>query len=175
MPRATCRCGHTMSVPSDGSDRIVCPKCQARIRVRRVESPAAPAEEFIRFVCPCGRRLKVRAQGSPQAGQCPICGRIVPVPSLARPTPTPIPPPSHPEIRTDELSAADRALLEEWAKKHLAKQNDTTPQPAVGGGGPSSSAVVKAEAGLRVCPRCGRPVHLNANTCRACGAHVPRR
>ena len=34
---------------------------------------------------------------------------------------------------------------------------------------------VKVEAGLRVCPRCGRPVHLGAESCRHCGAHVPRR
>jgi len=115
-----------MSVPADGPDRIVCPKCQARIRVRRVESPAAPAEEFIRFVCPCGRRLKVRARGSPQAGQCPNCGRIVPVPSLARPTPTPIPPPSHPQIRTDELGAADREGRETRGEGRGARSGPTS-------------------------------------------------
>jgi ribosomal protein L40E len=36
-------------------------------------------------------------------------------------------------------------------------------------------AAVKAEAGLRVCPRCGRPLHLSAVTCRDCGAPVPKR
>ena len=115
-----------MSVPADGPDWIVCPKCQVRIRVRRVESPAAPAEEFIRFVCPCGRRLKVRAQGLPQAGQCPACGRIVPVPSLARPTPTPIPPPSHPQIRTDELGAADREGRETRGEGRGARSGPTS-------------------------------------------------
>jgi hypothetical protein len=40
---------------------------------------------------------------------------------------------------------------------------------------PGPAAPVKIEAGLRVCPRCGRPVHLGAETCRQCGAHVPRR
>jgi len=177
MPRVTCRCGQTVTVPADGPERLVCPKCSAKIRVRRSEAPAAPAEEFIRFACPCGRRLKVRAAGSPQAGQCPDCGRIVPVPtsSSASSSARPSPMMGHNEIRTEELSEADRALLDEWAGKHLARQNETGPQPVVGGGSPSSSAVMKAEAGLRVCPKCGRPVHLNATSCRACGAQVPRK
>jgi hypothetical protein len=36
-------------------------------------------------------------------------------------------------------------------------------------------APLKVEAGLRVCPRCGRPVHLSAEVCRQCGASVPKR
>ena len=31
------------------------------------------------------------------------------------------------------------------------------------------------EENLRVCPKCGRPVHLGADACRACGTVVPRR
>jgi hypothetical protein len=38
-----------------------------------------------------------------------------------------------------------------------------------------AAAPVKVEAGLRVCPRCGRPVHLSAEVCRQCGASVPKR
>ena len=38
---------------------------------------------------------------------------------------------------------------------------------------PPASAV-KFEAGLRVCPRCKKPVHLGAATCRECGTPVPR-
>ncbi len=34
---------------------------------------------------------------------------------------------------------------------------------------------VKFEAGLRVCPGCGKPVHMSATTCRECGSPVPRR
>jgi ribosomal protein L32 len=34
---------------------------------------------------------------------------------------------------------------------------------------------MKTEAGLRVCPRCGKPVHLSSIVCRECGAHVPKR
>ena len=38
---------------------------------------------------------------------------------------------------------------------------------------PPNSAV-KFEAGMRICPRCKKPIHLGASTCRACGTPVPR-
>jgi ribosomal protein L40E len=69
-------------------------------------------------------------------------------------------PASHPEARTDELDTADVAMLEKWSRGHLAR---------------AAAPSMKAEAGLRVCPRCGRPVHLGAVSCRECGTHVPRR
>ena len=53
------------------------------------------------------------------------------------------------------------------------------PVAAVPEFGPASGAappsMVKFEAGLRVCPRCGKPVHMSATTCRECGSPVPRR
>lgn len=152
MAKATCRCGQTLDVPPSGPDRIVCPNCSAKIRIRR-------GDGYIRFSCTCGRRLKVRIEsdGPPQAGKCPECGRVVPVPSSS--TPADAPPSPH-ETRTDELEPADVAMLEEWSRGHLAR---------------SAAPSMKAEAGLRVCPRCGRPVHLGATVCRECGTHVPRR
>jgi predicted RNA-binding Zn-ribbon protein involved in translation (DUF1610 family) len=154
MPKATCRCGHTLSVPVGGPERIVCPKCSAKIRVRRA------GDGYVRFSCPCGQRLKVRAvegEGLPQAGKCPECGRVVPVPSSSS---NPNLPSTHPEARTAELDEADVAMLETWSRGHLSR---------------TAAPSMKAEAGLRVCPRCGRPVHLGATTCRECGTHVPRR
>src|SRR6516165_7480322 len=95
MPKATCRCGEVLSVPANGPERIVCPKCSAKIRVRRAgAAPArgpADSDGFIRFACPCGRRLKVRVeedQEIPESGKCPDCGRVVPVPATATPTPS---------------------------------------------------------------------------------------
>lgn len=155
MPKATCRCGQLLDVPAEGPERIVCPKCSAKIRVRR----GGGGDGYIRFSCSCGRRLKVRveSEGTPPAGKCPECGRVVPVPGSPS---NPALPASHPEARTEELEPADVAMLEDWSRGHVAR---------------TAAPSMKAEAGLRVCPNCGRPVHLGAATCRACGTHVPRR
>src|SRR5206468_3129186 len=108
MPRINCQCGESLSVPADGPERIVCPKCGARIRVRRPGSPAGPGDGdgFVRFTCPCGRRLKVRAEEGkeiPESGKCPDCGRIVPVPTASTlPASNQTLPTSHPEAVTEE-------------------------------------------------------------------------
>jgi hypothetical protein len=172
MPRATCRCGEELDIPRDGTERIVCPACGARIRVRRGVLRAASPDGYIRFYCPCGRRLKVSASDPPDAGKCPACGRTVPVPSSST-IPLLAPPPGHPDAPTEEMNAADMAMLDEWSAQHL------------GEGAPTASASSTAihtskqtgpvEAGLRVCPGCGRPLHLSAIVCRSCGAPVPKR
>jgi hypothetical protein len=201
MSRVTCRCGEVLEVPSGGPARIDCPRCGARIRLRR--HSASPAglrgileteDGYIRFLCPCGRRLKVKAENRPEAGKCPDCGRIVPVPELAWPAPAPAEGParSDPDARTEDLDETDLARLQAWSTRHQGRssssrpegRDDTTPAviPAVtgsdfgqGSAGAPPSSMVKFEAGLRVCPRCGKPVHLSATTCRECGSPVPRR
>lgn len=183
MPRATCRCGQKLSLPVNGPDRVICPKCSAKVRVRRDPPNVGPGDGFVRFNCSCGRRLKVRAEtadaSTPHAGKCPDCGRVVPVP-------TSFPPPSGsgplkrkgqgPETPTEELSPDDVAVLERWAQSHLSRSPaEKTAAVAVEPPPAPPRAVVKAEAGLRVCPRCGRPIHLSAVACRECGAPVPKR
>jgi hypothetical protein len=170
MPSATCRCGQSLSVPPDGTERIICPKCGARVRVRRGGLPKGDDDGFIRFFCPCGRRLKVSAMQPPKYGKCPDCSRVVPVPEPGVPL---RPPPGHPEAPTEELNAVDSAMLDEWSRKHLGE----TANP----GANSTTAIQttkptgRAEAGLRVCPKCSKPVHLGAVVCRACGSPVPKR
>jgi DNA-directed RNA polymerase subunit RPC12/RpoP len=169
MARATCRCGQLLEVPAEGSERIVCPNCGARVRIR-VRQQHGARDGFVRFFCPCGRRLKVTTDNRPSHGKCPTCGRIVPVPDL--PTGGSALPPGHPETPTAELSTVDAARLDEWIHRHLG-------QPAFASS-PSSTILQtskpteRIEAGLRVCPKCGRPVHLSAVVCRECGAHVPK-
>jgi DNA-directed RNA polymerase subunit RPC12/RpoP len=173
MPRVTCRCGQKLSVPVNGPERVICPKCQSRIRVRRdaPETAEGAHDGFIRFACDCGRRLKVRAtpdDPTPQAGRCPDCGRLVPVPTTGSGLRT-----NDPEARTEELDAADIAALDRWSGTWSGQR---PPKPPGEGANTRVSAhPERSEAGLRVCPRCGRPVHLSAVTCRDCGSPVPKR
>lgn len=165
MSRASCRCGHVLSLPDDGSERIVCPACGARVRVRR--KPGV-ADGFLRFYCPCGRRLKVSAQRPPTHGKCPDCGRVVPVPRTGAAAPT------HPEADTADLSPEDVAALKSWTERHQAADDASKTPTHVAAFAPAASST-RAEAGLRVCPNCGKPIHLGASSCRACGTPVPRK
>ena len=194
MPKATCRCGQKLSLPVNGPERVVCPKCGARVRVRRDSPAPGGGDGFARFNCPCGRRLKVRADAAtatlPQAGKCPDCGRVVPVPGGLSSTSQsgPVPLKGHgAETPTEEMSPTDFSNLEQWAEKHLG---GPAPAPAAAAVAQADVAAaiaaaatladeprppVKVEAGLRVCPRCGRPIHMSAVACRECGAPVPKR
>jgi hypothetical protein len=173
MPRATCRCGQILDVPGDPTNRVVCPTCGANIRLRR-PAAAAPTEEggYLRFNCPCGRRLKVLAgeKTKPTHGKCPDCGRVVPVPETNQVS-------RDPESPTEELSTADAAVLDAWTKRHLEQDQGTISHPSLepAAGAAAAPPVWRSEAGIRICPGCGRPVHLGASTCRACGIPVPKR
>jgi predicted RNA-binding Zn-ribbon protein involved in translation (DUF1610 family) len=199
MLRVTCRCGEKLKVPSENPERMDCPKCGARIRLRRsaVEKIVDADDGYLRFLCPCGRRLKVPVAARPVAGKCPDCGRVVPVPTTAKGALNPISArkraQNDPEAKTDELDTDDLAQLREWAAKYTAAAHDPVdPSPSstaltiadvTGRGanvdlfganlGPPST--VKFETGLRVCPRCKKPVHLSASSCRECGTPVPRK
>ncbi len=200
MARVTCRCGETLKVTSGDPDRLTCPRCGAKIRVRRspAQRPEAtePEEDgYVRFNCPCGRRLKVRGDERPEAGKCPDCGRIVPVPESGWNEATDASPgskgqsPTHPTARTEDMDAADLERLERWASRYKAASNhnqqagdeSTTSHQALSVASPtamardSSPPVMKVEAGLRVCPRCGKPLHMSATVCRSCGEPVPKR
>jgi uncharacterized Zn-finger protein len=178
MAGATCRCGQPLEIPSGNAEHVICPRCSAKVRLIRKRRPGdasssgiAPGDDFIRFNCPCGRRLKVSAIDRPSHGKCPDCGRVVPVPTGAGSGG------SSSEAPTEELAAADLAALEAWTKSHLGRGNGNG--KGNGGGStadmPMDAPARRAEAGFRVCPRCGKPIHLNADTCRGCGTPVPKR
>jgi predicted RNA-binding Zn-ribbon protein involved in translation (DUF1610 family) len=199
MARVSCRCGEKIKVEPDSPDRIDCPKCGARIRLRRpaLKVTGGDGDGYLRFLCPCGRRLKVLVADRPVAGRCPDCGRVVPVPAHVRP-PTNLPPVktsamADSEARTEELDANDLAQLDQWAGRYRSQTTQpdgpglttTSLLPATPGtdliaqgtsGSPAMpmTSVVKFEAGLRVCPRCQKPIHLGATRCRECGNPVPR-
>jgi predicted RNA-binding Zn-ribbon protein involved in translation (DUF1610 family) len=194
MARAICRCGQTLIVSGEGVVRVTCPSCGARVRIRlredaptTVPAPPPPSDDpYIRFYCPCGRRLKVRADDGLSHGKCPDCGRVVPVP------PPPVSPAAlraardagDPETPTADLDPADAALRDRWCHEHLQA---VVPPPGgtstpVGLGSTASVQVSlpraradHVESGLRICPGCGTPVHMQADICRHCGSAVPRR
>ena len=199
MARVTCRCGETLKVSSDDPDRLTCPRCGAKIRVRRSPSQRPEAAEsddgYLRFNCPCGRRLKVRGDERPEAGKCPDCGRVVPVPESAWKQTAGASPGSggqgrtRPNARTEDMDVVDLERLERWASRFQAASNhnqqpgdeSTTSHQALSAVSPttmaqnSASPAIKIEAGLRVCPGCGKPLHMSATVCRSCGVPVPKR
>ena len=121
MPKVTCRCGEKLKVPAESPEHIDCSRCGARIRLRRgrPKGTTADGDGFVRFLCPCGRRLKVSADGLPKAGRCPDCGRVVPVPTSALGTLTLASDKNETETRTLVLDAADFAELKKWSERHL--------------------------------------------------------
>ncbi|RUL83649.1 hypothetical protein [Tautonia sociabilis] len=166
MAKATCRCGQPLTVPDDRESRVVCPSCGAKVRVK-APGPEA-GDGFLRFACPCGRRLKVPSDRPPTHGKCPDCGRIVPVPNLG----------GAPEQRTDELLVEESQYLEQWAADHRRRGSRVPVNVPPGPDAPPQHPQPRderVEAGLRLCPRCARPVHLGSEVCRHCGTSVPRR
>jgi len=174
MTRATCRCGQVLKAAPDEDGRVVCPSCGSRVRIRR-RSPEAPepigsGDDYIRFNCSCGRRLKVPAASPPSYGKCPDCGRIVPVPQVGV---------NAHEARTEEFTAEELKAIKRWAADHKDKGSRVpvnvsagTPDATWSG---SDAQAGRVEAGLRLCPNCQTPVHLGSETCRKCGTQVPRR
>jgi|GEM_PF-1308728 len=126
-----CRCGTTLTIPP-GIDKLICPVCGARVRIRRETGPSAtgrfPGEAawpggVILFDCPCGQKLKLDASHAAKSARCPSCRQIVPVPELPHDAPT------------GEMPAADRAILENWIAQHtadaLAEKGSNSPDPQV--------------------------------------------
>lgn len=123
MAKVKCRCGNeVLFEPAPGVDtvKVLCHRCGSRIRVRLgsdFKSIEASKENdgFVRFFCPCGRRLKVAAKSPmPSHGRCPDCGRTVPVPATEiRKNADPA------ESPTCELTPEETAQFKEWRESFL--------------------------------------------------------
>jgi hypothetical protein len=202
MARLICRCGEALKIPSRDAERLTCSRCGANIRIRRKperrNGSAHQDDGYVRFYCPCGRRLKVRSDKLVEAGKCPSCGRVVPVPLSASEERTGksggpgqrYTERYEPEARTAELDLVDLKRLEQWSNSHRRKRDQDTgvrsqSSPAfenslgtrVGleSGTKDDPPAMNEEAGLRICPACGKPLHMNASICRSCGEPAPRR
>ena len=193
MPQVICRCGEKVKLPAERLEQITCPRCSARIRLRGAspKDNAADEQGFIRFLCPCGRRLKVQAEDPPRAGRCPDCGRVVPVPTSKIDNLNSASSKNDSETRTQDLDASDLAELKKWSDRYQAdsdqaEDDSLKPSPSTVLYGPENgelgllpnssprASVVKFETGLRICPRCQKPLHLGSNHCPECGTVVPR-
>ena len=129
------------------------------------------------------------------AGKCPECGRVVPVPPLGCGTLNSPkgkkPRGNDPESRTEDLDPAELAELEKWSGRYLTKSGQaegplsTTGIIAVNSRAENDNniglpinafvqaSVVKFETGLRVCPRCKKPLHLTRIIVVSVGCQSP--
>ncbi len=168
MATAICRCGERLEIPSNGEAKVTCPRCGARVRIR-LKPTSDDAKHFIRLVCGCGQRLKVPAENPPSHVRCRDCQRVVAVPIRNA---------KELEVGTEELVATDHASLEQWKASHRERGSrvprDVPPGAVTELQEADDETIHRSEAGLRVCPSCGRPIHLGASACLHCGLDVPR-
>ncbi len=52
---------------------------------RLITLDPAPKEEFIRFVCSCGKKVKIPAKFAGKSGRCPACKKQIKIPELFEP------------------------------------------------------------------------------------------
>ena len=198
MARVTCRCGETFKVPSTDPDRLVCPRCGAKIRVRR--DPSAPRRRTRRDrrrLHPVQLPVRAAAEGAgrdrARGGQVPRLrpGRAGPRFGLVAGG-RPCRPRrdssgrARPDARTEDMDAADLARLEPgraatWAgrcpaerRARSAPPRRTRPIDAVAASSDHREAGRARRRGRdrgrpAGLPRCGKPVHISATVCRNCG------
>jgi hypothetical protein len=87
------------------------------------------------------------------------------------------------------MTAVDLRDLEQWAQRQQARLDEkkTSAREAITTSHQvlatieatepdlqHGSHLLKIEAGLRVCPGCGKPLHMSATVCRSCGEPVSK-
>ncbi|MBN1505386.1 MAG: rhomboid family intramembrane serine protease [Sedimentisphaerales bacterium] len=90
LMRATCSCGRAVTVSRQYAGKVVqCPVCKGKIVVPESIEPTRSAarlaalggnDGYIRFACPCGKRIKMPARYAGRWGKCPQCGSRVRIP-----------------------------------------------------------------------------------------------
>jgi membrane associated rhomboid family serine protease len=88
--RLVCPCGKKIRAPALYAGKTGrCPECGCDVEIpeqKAVEPQATapqtnrPTAESIRFVCPCGKRVKVPAAFAGKSGRCPKCGSPLKIP-----------------------------------------------------------------------------------------------
>lgn len=110
----------------------------------------APDNDFIRFACECGKRLKSPQGTEGKAGACPKCGKAFKVPAVVQWSPgTPPPAPAQPQD--------DRTLF------------------AIDDDPPAASAPTPAPGKpTKFCHYCGGSIAKPAEICPKCGVRQPQ-
>ena len=89
---ATCSCGHEIRASRQYGGKIVrCPACRGVVMMPESIASAnqpnlaalAGDDGFIRFACPCGKRVKMPARYAGRRGKCPGCGASIRIPPPA--------------------------------------------------------------------------------------------
>jgi DNA-directed RNA polymerase subunit RPC12/RpoP len=97
--RTACTCGSAIRVTRQYAGRTVrCPRCRQRVVIPNQTDffgPAAPPpdavtgalkkaqDNYIRFVCRCGKRMKVPARYAGRTAKCPRCGARLKIPHIS--------------------------------------------------------------------------------------------
>ncbi len=200
MLRVTCRCGEKLSIlaraPSGWTVPSAEPRsgCAGRLPRKRMKGAMASCASSARAAA--GSRCRSRDALWPGVARIADASSRFPRPRRARSTRAQGKNSRKmtPKARTEELDTDDLTLLRDWAARHAAAASDAeVPSPGstalhnvddsagLGGslefmrGGASPPSTVKFETGLRICPRCKKPVHSSAANCRECGTPVPRK
>lgn len=140
---------------------IACPHCAGRFSLAAEgESPrvvqssiasirASHAPTRFTFSCTrCGSILEARGDQCGQLGRCPTCGGVFTVPAID----------AHTGMAGGPAAVADDGQL-------------PTPMHAYATAGARAPRIKRLENGdqVIVCPRCGREMPVDVNTCRSCG------
>jgi len=135
-------CACHFSLPAEGEKPCV---------IRSSNTPVRPSATLARFTFSCtrcGSILEARGEQCGQLGRCPTCGGVFTVPVLDPRT----------GLASGPAAVADAGQL-------------PTPMHAYATAGTKAPKIKRLENGDQVilCPRCGRDMPVDVNTCRSCG------
>jgi predicted RNA-binding Zn-ribbon protein involved in translation (DUF1610 family) len=135
-------CACHFSLPAEGEKPSI---------IRPSNTPVRPSAAMVKFTFSCtrcGSILEARGEQCGQLGRCPTCGGVFTVPAVD----------PHTGLAGGPAAVADDGQL-------------PTPMHAYATAGTKAPKIKRLESGEQVilCPRCGRDMPVDVNTCRSCG------
>lgn len=135
-------CAGHFSLPAEGEKPCIVKPSNAPVR------PTAKLTRFTFSCTRCGSILEARGEQCGQLGRCPTCGGVFTVPAVD----------SHTGLAGGPAAVTDDGQL-------------PTPMHAYATAGTKAPTIKRLANGEQVivCPRCGRDMPVEVNTCRSCG------